>query len=197
MMVVGVTGGIGSGKSLVGSVFNSLGIPLFNSDQEGRRLLSEDEKVKHQVVALLGEKVIDAEGKLDRSKIAASVFNNPAQLEALNKIIHPSVQQSFMEWVKLHAEVPYVIKETAILFESGTYKSCDKIITVIAPLDVRIQRVIERDGISREQVAERIKNQWSDEERIKHSDFLIYNDGNRLIIPQVVEIHKQLLSQVR
>lgn len=196
-MVVGVTGGIGSGKSLVGSVFSSLGIPLFHSDQEGRRLLREDESVKSKVLALFGEDVKDAEGKLDRAKIAARVFNHPMQLEALNNIIHPAVQQSFTEWVRLHQEVPYVIKETAILFESGTQATCDKIIVVVAPLEIRIQRVMERDRLSREQVRERVQHQWSDEERIKNADFVIHNDGNTLIIPQVIEIHNQLLSLIR
>ena len=190
MIKVGVTGGIGSGKSTVCRIFESLGIPVFRADEESRRLLTEDEDVKKQVIALLGESVIQ-NGKPDRKKIAEMVFNNPEKLQGLNAIIHPKVRDGLKQWMAKQ-NTPWVIEEAAILFESGAYKNMDAVIVVSAQKELRIQRVVGRDNVTREHVLERMKNQLSEEERRKRADFIIENDDKQMLIPQAIEIFKTL-----
>src|SRR6185312_13251132 len=189
MLKVGVTGGIGSGKSTVCRIFECLGVPVFRADDEGRRAL-DNEDVKEQVIALCGESIVK-DGKLDRAKIASVVFNNPEKLQKLNAIIHPKVREAFAEWLKKQ-NAPWIIEEAAIVFESGLYQTLDAVIVVSAPEDIRIKRVTERDKISETQVRERMKNQLSEEERVKRADFVIVNDGNQMLIPQTIEVYKKL-----
>lgn len=172
--VIGLTGGIGSGKSTVASFFAAKGIPVYIADEEAKNLMTKPNVIQ-EVQSLFDEIVIDENGQLLRSKIASIVFNNPNLLAALNAIIHPKVQEHFQQWLSQNQTVSFVIKEVAILFETGGNKTCDKVILVTAPLETRIERVMKRDQISRNAVLDRIKNQMSDEEKIPLSDYVIHN----------------------
>lgn len=171
--IIGLTGGIGSGKSTIADYFKSLGVPVYIADLEAKKIMDEPEIVK-KVQSIFDENVIE-NNTLNRKKIAELVFSAPEKLKKLNAIVHPEVKKHFLDWVRQHKNFPFVIKEAAILFESGSYIDCDKIILVTAPLDVRIQRVIKRDNVSEDQVMERIKNQWDEDKKIALSDFLIEN----------------------
>jgi len=191
---LGITGGIGSGKTTVCKLFELLGIPVYYSDEESKKLLSEDATLKKQVVSLFGETVLDAEENIDRKKLASIVFNNKEQLEKLNAILHPAVGMHFEQWLTKQ-NAPYILKEAAILFESGAYKQVDKVITVVAPLELKIQRTMKRDHATKEAVLSRISIQLSDEEKVKRSHFVIENDEQNLLIPQVLKIHASLIHK--
>ena len=193
MLKVGVTGGIGSGKSTVCSLFKCLEIPIFNADEAGRLLLAEDAKVREQVKDIFGDAII-VNGKPDRKKIAEIVFNNPEKLAQLNSVIHPAVRKSYANWTT-EQKSPYLIYEAAILFETGLYKQLDFTVLVIAPEQLRINRVMQRDGIDETTVRARIKNQWSDEEKKKLANFVITNDDATPLLPQIMEIHTTLISK--
>jgi len=184
--IIGLTGGIGSGKTTVANEFSSLGIPVYIADLEARKLMQTD-SVLSQIRAEFGNTVFD-NGVLVREKLSEIVFNDSEKLEKLNGIVHPAVKKHFDEWLLKHKNNPFVIYETAILFESGSYKRCDFVINVEAPLEVRIQRVIERDNTTREKVLERIKNQWNDEEKSSKSDFIINNTSMEAIKIGIVKI---------
>ncbi|NNT72942.1 dephospho-CoA kinase [Flavobacterium sp. IMCC34852] len=171
--VIGLTGGIGSGKTLVANYIKSKGIPVYIADDEAKKIM-EDLTVIQKVANIFGNEII-TNHKIDRAKLAERVFNNSEALQKLNTLIHPLVKQNFDIWLKNHQKFPLVIKEAAILFESGSYKDCDTIITVTAPLETRLQRVIERDKTNRESVLSRMKNQWSEEQKIAKSHFVIHN----------------------
>ncbi len=188
--VIGLTGGIGSGKTTVAHFFSELGVPVFIADKEAKTI-SESKEVEPELLSLFGEKVYK-EGKLDRKHIASRVFSNPDLLQKLNQIIHPRVQKKFEQWLKIHSKARYVIKEAAILFESGSYKQCFKVILVTAPQDVRIERVLKRDITDYDSVVQRISNQWSDEIKIPLSDFVIENINLLQTKSQVLEIHNVL-----
>lgn len=188
--VIGLTGGIGSGKTTVAHFFSELGVPVFIADKEAKTI-SESKEVEPELLSLFGEKVYK-EGKLDRKHIASRVFSNPDLLQKLNQIIHPRVQKKFEQWLKIHSKAKYVIKEAAILFESGSYKQCFKVILVTAPQDVRIERVLKRDITDYDSVVQRISNQWSDEIKIPLSDFVIENINLLQTKSQVLEIHNVL-----
>lgn len=194
MLKLGITGGIGSGKTTVCKLFELLGIPVYYSDEESKKLLRDDVAVKEQVVSLLGNTILDAEKNIDRKKLASIVFNNKEQLEKLNAILHPAVGIHFERWLKKQ-KTPYVLKEAAILFESGAYKQVDKVITVVAPLDLKIQRTMKRDGATKEAILSRMELQLPDEEKIKRSDFVIQNDEQTLLIPQVLGVHAKLINK--
>jgi dephospho-CoA kinase len=189
MKVIGITGGIGSGKSTVCRVFHSLGIPVFNADDEAKDLYN-DMEVKKNVMALLGKEAY-VNDLLDRAFVASKVFSTDMLLKGLNAIIHPAVQQRFEKWCSIQRSV-YVLKEAAILFEAGSDKGTDAVIMVSAPRTLRIKRVMQRDGVTEEQVERRMKNQWSDEEKIKRSAYIIYNDEEQLVLPQVLKLHEEL-----
>ncbi len=195
MLKVGVTGGIGSGKSTVCSIFESLGIPVFKADDESRRLVNEDAVIQEQIVALFGKEAMP-NGKPDRKLIASLVFNDPEKLKALNNIIHPGVRDSFAKWAAQQT-APWVIEEAAILFESGAYKTLDAVIVVTAPEELRIKRVMARDNISETLVRDRIKNQMSEEERKQRATFIIENDEKQMLTPQALTIFKALSSGVK
>jgi dephospho-CoA kinase len=192
MIKIGITGGIGSGKTTVCRVFELLGVPVYNADDESKKIVDNNKEVKEKIVSAFGKDVLNENGFIDRKKLASYVFNNKQNLEKLNSIIHPVVGEQFEEWVKKHQSCPYIIKEAAILFESGAYKQVDEVITVTSPLELKIKRAMSRDRITREQVEQRINNQMSDEEKIKRSKCVIVNDEQRLLIPQVLKIHEQL-----
>ena len=191
--IIGLTGGIGSGKTTVANYFKELGIPVYIADVEGKKI-TESPKILRAIKDAFGSAVFDEE-RLNRQKVSQIVFNDSEKLKLLNSIIHPEVEKHFMNWVNNHSNFPLVVKETALLFESGSYKKCDFVITVIAPLEDRINRVIKRDAITRENVLKRIDNQWSDEDRIRNSHYIIDNTDRKTIERQVKEILKKITIQ--
>lgn len=171
--VIGLTGGIGSGKTTVAKYFEALGVPVYYADDEAKKILYTPE-----VVAMLKEAFGDGiftDNIPDRAKISALVFADKEKLAVLNGIIHPKVGEHFARWVASKSGYPFVIKEAAILFESGSFKQCDAVILVTAPLETRINRVMERDGVSREKVLQRVQNQWTDEQKMPFSEYIITN----------------------
>jgi dephospho-CoA kinase len=171
--IIGLTGGIGSGKSSIAKHIESLGIPVYIADTEAKKILDTADVIA-KVIALFGNDILE-NGKIDRKKIAALVFQDAEKLKKYNAIIHPEVYLHFQNWVKQHNNYPLVVKEAAILFESGSYKDCDKIILVTAPKENRIQRVMKRDAVTREAVEQRMSHQWDDETKKSMSDFVIEN----------------------
>ena len=191
---IGITGGIGSGKSLICKILDLLKIPVFNADEVSKKLLDTDQEVINSVIALLGPNAYPGNGKADRTYIAGIVFNNPEKLQSLNAMLHPAVQQHYLNWVSIHNSFPIVAKEAAIMFESGSNKGMDYIIAVTAPEELRIERVQKRDGKSVAEVNNIIKQQLSHDEVIYRSDFCIVNDNQHLVIPQILEIISKLKS---
>lgn len=189
---LGITGGIGSGKTSVCKVFSVLGIPFFSADPEAREIMEHDDSIIHRINSVAGRNLY-AEGNLDRMALANIIFNDNSLLEKVNSIVHPIVFDHFRKW-ELEQEAPYVILEAAILFESGASKMVDKIATVEAPVEERMERVILRNSLSREQVMERMRNQIDDVSRIKMSDYVIYNSENDMIIPAILKIHDDILK---
>ena len=194
MIKVGITGGIGSGKSTACKVFQLLGIPVYYADDESKIILDDDKKVKESIIKLAGMQVLNENNLIDRKKLASFVFNDKEKLQKLNSILHPAVGAHFEDWIKAHKKYPYIVKEAAILFESGAYKQVDKVITVIAPMGLRISRSMASSGNTKEQILQRINNQVSDDEKIIRSQFVIVNDEQQLLIPQVLAIHKLLIG---
>jgi len=193
MLKLGVTGGIGSGKTQVCSIISAMGYPVFNADSVARRIVDEDSKIISCIKEVFGDDIY-VNDLLNRKRVAELVFSNPNLLETLNSIVHPAVIEHFNNWVLKYQSRSLVVEEAAILFESGTYKNLDKIIVVTAPLELRINRVKERDGVSREAILNRINSQFSQEELIKRGDYIIENDGVQLILPQIVAIINDLLK---
>ena len=194
MLTVGLTGGIGSGKSLVAKIFEHLGIPVFQADAESAKILADDTQVRQLLTEWFGDSIYSG-GKPDRAAIARIVFNNPEMLAKLNGVIHPRVMESFITWSAGQDCVPYVVHEAAILFESGFYRNMDATILVVAPEEIRINRVLSRDKTSVESIRLRMKNQWSDEQKAVLADFTINNDGISALIPAILEIHKKLIDR--
>lgn len=190
--VIGLTGGIGSGKTTIAKYIQSLGIPVYIADDEAKKVLELPEIV-NAVKQIFGDEIFENE-TLNREKLAKIVFNNPQNLKKLNQIVHPAVKQDFDNWLKKQTQFPLIVKEAAILFESGSYKDCDAVITVVAPLDSRIQRVVERDKTNSENVMNRVQNQWTDEMRIKKSDYVVENVSVKKAILQVDEILKKITN---
>lgn len=191
-MIVGLTGGIGSGKSTVAEIFKSIGIPVYDADQNSKQLIDE-EPLQTKLVGLLGKEVLTA-GLIDRPKMASLIFNNEQLLTQANALIHPSVGAHFDQWVQSQSR-SYVLKEAAILFESGSYEQCDKVIVVTAPDEMRIKRVMKRNGISRDEVMARMKNQWPESEKVKRADYVIKNDLSKSLIKQVLKVHEDIIGQ--
>ena len=193
MLKIGLTGSIGSGKTTVASAFRALGVPVYIADIEAKKFLF-DPVVISLIVELAGREVLTSEGAIDRKALAGKVFSNPERLEGLNAIIHPRVRQNFMQWVEKHHLHPYVMQESAITFESGFYTMFDLIVVVAAPQEERIQRVLRRDGFTREMVLERIDNQWSEHIKVEKADFVIQNSDTDMVLPQLLKIHHELLN---
>ena len=193
MKIIGLTGGIGSGKTTVANHFIGAGIPVYIADDEARKIMQSPEILK-KIEKIFGSVIFKNE-VLNRQKLAEIVFSNSDKLKQLNDIIHPAVKKHFGNWILNYKNSPFVIYETAILFESGSYKDCDKIITVTAPLETRIERVIQRDKTSRENVLKRIKMQWTDDQRLGKSDFVIENINPEITKSEVGKILKILKIQ--
>ena len=194
MLKIGITGGIGSGKTTVCKLFELLGTPVYYADDASKQLLVSDPGIKAKIVTVFGEGILDENNSISRQKVAQHVFGNEEELKKLNFIMHPAVALHFDTWLKQHSTSVYILKEAAIMFESGAYLQMDQIITVAATEELRIMRVMKRDGTSREEVLRRIKAQLSEEERIKRSQYIIRNDEQQMVIPQVLKLHQKFLS---
>ncbi len=193
MLKVGITGGIGSGKTTVCKIFDTLDIPVYYADERAKWLMENHEPLVQQITELFGEEAYSSDGKLNRPFIAQIVFNDKSRLEQLNQLVHPVVIEDGDKWHQKQS-APYTLKEAALLFESGSYKSLDKVITVFAPEHIRIERVMRRDGVDAETVKARMRNQMSDEQKMALADFVIHNYGDHLLVPQVLRIHGWLMS---
>jgi len=193
-MKLGVTGGIGSGKTSVCRVFNVLGIPVFSADQEAKEIMGNDIEIMGKINSIAGENLYK-DGSLDRSGLATLIFNNQNLLDEVNALVHPVVFDHFKKW-EMNQTALYTIMEAAILFESGASELVDRSVTVVAPIEERVNRVIQRGNLSREQVLERMRNQMDDSSRIKLSDYMIHNSENEMIIPQILEIHNDIINYI-
>ena len=188
--VIGLTGGIGSGKTTIAKYFAEMGVPVYIADDEAKKVMQSANIIK-QIQTAFGDSIFENE-ILNRAKLAEIVFNDADQLAKLNAIVHPAVKKDFELWLSKNENCSYVVYEAAILFESGRYKECDVIITVTAPEEVRIERVVKRDNTTREQVLSRMKMQWNDEKRISLSNFVINNSNLKIAKEEVVKILKIL-----
>jgi dephospho-CoA kinase len=189
---LGVTGGIGSGKTTVCKVFSILGIPVFSADDEAKSIQESDRDIQLKINSFVGKDLFP-EGKLDRTELARLIFSNKELLEKVSSVVHPAVFRSFGEWVKKQ-NTPYSIMEAAILFESGGFRLMDRIVTVVTPIEERIERLVRSKKLSREQILDRIKNQIDEESRITRSDFVIFNSESEMIIPTILGIHKEMIK---
>jgi len=189
---VGITGGIGSGKSTVAKVFEVLGIPVYYADDAAKRLMNEDELLKTELQHLFGKETY-IDGRLNRKYLADLVFNDEEKLSLLNSIVHPATLRDSDEWM-MQQYTPYAIKEAALIFESGAQEHLDYVIGVSAPLPVRLQRVMKRDHVTREEVKARMEKQMDESIKMRLCDYVITNDEQELVIPQVIKIHQELLS---
>jgi len=192
MIKVGLTGNIGTGKSTVARIFEILGIPVYHADEEAKKFL-EDQHVIQNLKSEFGKSII-IDQKVDRIALAKIVFNDQNALDFLNNLIHPLVRNDLYEWLEKQSHQTYIIQEAAILFESGFYKEFDKVITIIAPEELSISRVMKRDNVTSDQIKSRIRNQWSQERKMELSDFIINNDELQLVIPQVLQIHNSFIQ---
>lgn len=190
---VGITGGIGSGKTFCARLFGQLGIPVYYADDRARDLMHNDVEVKSALIALLGAEAYDENGMLQKSFLREQVFNHPQTRKSINKIVHPAVSRDYELWHK-NQDNPYTLKEAALLVESGSYRSLDHLIMVDTPLTTRIQRTMARDGIDEPAVRNRMNSQLPDEDKKAVSDLLIDNSGCLPILPQILNIHRKLLS---
>lgn len=192
MIIVGLTGGIGSGKTTVGKLFKNLGIPVYNSDKQAKKLMKSSKTVRNEVKKLLGDEAY-VDNKLNKAYVASKVFNNKDLLQQLNAIIHPAVRKHFQKWVK-KKKSPYVIQETAILLENSMQAFYDKIVLVTAPEEVRIARIKERDSSTDDQIKVRMQNQWNDKRKVPLADFIIENKELNQTVIKVKEVHGLLLD---
>ena len=194
-LLVGITGGIGSGKSTVCKLFSLLGVPVYTADDRAKWLMNHDSPLKEKILEVFGSESYLSNGELNRAYLAASVFSNPEKVAALNALVHPAVRKDFMDWVSQQS-APYLIKEAALLFETGAVKELDCVINVSSPLRVRMARVLLRDPHrTEEQVNQIIDQQLPDEEKNERADFSIKNTDNKLLLPQVIALHEQLLRK--
>ena len=194
MLKVGITGGIGSGKTTVCKIFEVLGIPIYYADDKAKHLMVADETLVAQIKEEFGEESY-SNGQLNREYLAEKVFNDKFALSKLNALVHPAVFKDVQKWMRNFESQPYVLEEAALLFETGSYKMLDRVISVYAPIEERITRLKARDNATYEQVIARMKFQYSDEEKRDKADYVIYNDGSHKLIPQVLAIHHILLKQ--
>lgn len=190
MIQLCITGGIGSGKTTLCKVLEQFNVPVYYADDAAKDLL-QTPKIKVLVQKTFGDTVC-SNGSVDKQKLASIVFANEDKLNQLNSIIHPAVAEDYARWLKQHQNKKIVAKEAAILFESGSYRQCDKILCVYAPAKVRIQRAMQRSQLSKEEVMSRMKKQLPESQKIKRSDFVIYNDNKRMVLPQVLKVLKEL-----
>lgn len=193
-LLIGITGGIGAGKTLVSRIFELLRIPVFNADEVAKEILASDKEVREKVIEIFGRRAYIGK-KPNRKYLAKSIFGNDEMRLKLNHIVHPAVGRAFEQWVEENKNKPYVLKEAAIIFETGGEKNLDAVILVTAPENLRIERVMKRDKVTEKEVRDRMTAQWSDEEKIKRADYHIVNDEKTAIIPQVLKLHDVLINR--
>lgn len=196
MLKIGITGNIGGGKTTVSKIFEILGIPVFYADNAAKNVMTSDPILIKGIKSAFGAASYLGDGTLNRKHIAGIVFNDEKELAKLNALVHPAVFRAFDAWVAQIENAPYVMKEAALLFESDSYKMCDKTIMVTAPLELRVKRVIQRDNLTRDEIMARNEKQFSEEKKIALADFVIRNDDTELVIPQVLALHQQFLALV-
>lgn len=192
MLKVGITGGIGSGKSTVGRIFASLGVPVYDADAASKRLMNTSAEMREKIIEQFGFESYDG-NTINRQFLASEVFNDKEKLAKLNAIVHPATKKDGEDWMNQQS-YPYAIKEAAIIFESGSHLRLDKIIGVSSPLELRIKRTMKRNNISREDVLARMGQQMNEEEKMSLCDFIIFNDEQQLVIPQVLALHQKLMQ---
>ncbi|RZK82028.1 MAG: dephospho-CoA kinase [Pedobacter sp.] len=195
MLKIGITGGIGSGKTTVCKIFETLGIPVFYADNVAKQIMATDELLVSGVKKVFGVESYFGDGSLNNKHIANIVFNNIDQLNKLNALVHPAVFRAFDTWfANLPKGIPYTLKEAALLFESGSYQMSDKNVLVVSPTKLKLERVIKRDSVTEEQVVARMNKQLSDKQKLKMADFIVHNDDEHSLITQVMELHQQFLN---
>ncbi len=192
MLKIGLTGGIGSGKSTVAAIFEKLGIPVYYADLEARRLMNEDAGLRLSIISLFGREAYNG-GVLNRKYISSVVFDNKQKLASLNALVHPVTIRNSEEWIGAQSS-PYIVREAALIFESGVNKSLDHVIGVSAPEELRVRRVMARDVTNPEAVRSRIRNQMDEAEKMRLCDFVIVNDETRLVLPQVLVLHEKFIA---
>jgi len=195
MIKVGITGGIGSGKSTICNFFELLNIPIYYADFASKYLLNNNLSLKKKLIDAFGTEIYFENGMINKSIFSKIIFSDKNLLEKANSIIHPAVADDYKKWSQKHESFNYTLKEAAILFETGLNKEMDFVITVYTPIDERIERIKKRDNFTDQQIMERINNQMSDEIKIKNSDFVIYNSFDKFVIPQILEIHQKLTKK--
>ncbi len=195
MLKVGITGGIGSGKSTVARVFEILGIPVYYADHEAKKMMSESSALKNDITTLFGSQSYLPDGTINRKFISGIVFDNPGKLAQLNNIIHPAVLKHSNKWMQAQ-QSPYCIKEAALLFESGAHQNLDTVIGVFSPLPLRMKRIMERDHITIREIKSRISKQIDEDIKMRLCDSIITNDEQLLVIPQVLELHHSFLRKI-
>ena len=193
MLRIGLTGGIGSGKSTVARIFSVLGIPVYDSDSASKRLMAEDKELKKKIIENFGEDSY-SNGSLNRKYLSEQVFRDPKKTDLLNSIVHPATIKDAEEWMKKQ-NAPYIIKEAALIFESGSNKFLDKVIGVSSPVALRMERTMKRSNINAQQVKDRMALQMDEEEKLRLCDYVIINDEQQMLIPQVLELHQKFLQE--
>lgn len=195
MLKVGITGGIGVGKSIVCRLFEELGVPIYDADTRAKWVMGHHATLKRELTAAFGDETYDEKGQLNRSHISKIVFNNPDRLAQLNALVHPQVRNDFAEWLEKNAEAPYIIKEAALMYESEAWRQVDRMITVYAPLEIRMKRLLIRDSHrTAADIRSIINKQLSEEDKMARADFIIYNDDKQMLIPQVLSLHQKFLD---
>ncbi|MGX5819900.1 dephospho-CoA kinase [Chitinophaga lutea] len=193
MRIIGITGGIGSGKSTVARVFQLLGIPIYSADDAAKSIMTRDPALVEQIKGHFGPEAYFPDGSLNRKFIAGIVFNDRAQLDTLNSFVHPATIRDSEAWAR-RQQAPYVVKEAALMYESESFHHVDKVIVVYAPQALRIQRVMQRDNVGRQDVLARMHKQLDEQIKLKLADYVIYNDEQQMVIPQVLALHERLLA---
>lgn len=195
MLKIGITGGIGSGKSIICRVFQNLGIPVYDADSRAKWIVNNHPDLRKELIAEFGQEAYDVNGNYNRAYMAQQVFNDGNRVKVLNQLIHPRVGQDFLDWSNQNAQAPYLLKEAALMFESGSYLALNKVITVFAPNEVRIKRILKRDPFrSEDQIKAIFGKQLAEDEKMKRADFVVNNDDQHLVIPQVLSLHAQFLK---
>ena len=194
MKRIGITGGIGSGKTTVCEIFKSMGIHVYDADHKAKKLMNHNKALKAQIKSILGPAAYHRNGRLNRAFVASKIFADKKLLTKINKVVHPAVNQDALTWFKSLEKSPYALYEAALLVENGSYTSFDKLIVVTAPEELRIARVMKRDKTSKAGVQARMKNQLPEKAKVKVADYIIVNDGNESLIEQVVHVHRKLVE---
>ncbi len=193
-ILVGLTGGIGSGKTICADIFRQLGVEIYNTDESAKRLMIEKDHIIDQIKEIFGEEAYNDNGALNRAFLASKIFNDKVLLTTMNQIVHPAVRDDFGLWVLSKNDAAYLIQESALLFETQSYRLFDKSIIVSAPLELRIARTVNRDNVTPDQVKQRMANQWDEERKLPLADYVIFNDAQGGLIRQILDIHLDLLS---